>query len=100
MQEDVVERDHAPAPATESKAPEASMERPRRVSWIIAAAGVLVVSIASAAWFARLRNAPSQIRSLAVLPLENLSADPSQEYFSEGLTDELITELDRTSPGS
>jgi adenylate cyclase len=37
---------------------------------------------------------------LAVLPLENLSADPSQEYFSEGLTDELITELDRTSPGS
>jgi TolB-like protein/Tfp pilus assembly protein PilF len=69
------------------------MERPRRGSWTIAAAGVLVVSIASAAWFARLRNAPSQIRSLAVLPLENLSADPSQEYFSEGLTDELITEL-------
>jgi hypothetical protein len=100
MQEDVVERDHAPAPATESNDPEAAMERPRRVSWIIAAAGVLVVSIASAAWFARLRNAPSQIRSLAVLPLENLSADPSQEYFSEGLTDELITELDRTSPGS
>ena len=33
------------------------------------------------------------IRSLAVLPLENLSADPSQEYFSDGMTDELITEL-------
>jgi TolB-like protein/DNA-binding winged helix-turn-helix (wHTH) protein len=93
MQEDVVERDHAPAPATESNDPEAAMERPRRGSWTIAAAGVLVVSIASAAWFARVRNAPSPIRSLAVLPLENLSADPSQEYFSEGLTDELITEL-------
>ena len=33
------------------------------------------------------------IRSLAVLPLTNLSSDASQEYFSEGLTDELITEL-------
>jgi TolB-like protein/Tfp pilus assembly protein PilF len=32
---------------------------------------------------------------LAVLPLENLSVDPSQEYFSDGMTDELITELRR-----
>ena len=31
--------------------------------------------------------------SIAVLPLENLSADPTQEYFSDGMTDELITEL-------
>jgi TolB-like protein len=30
---------------------------------------------------------------LAVLPLENLSGDPAQEYFSDGMTDELITEL-------
>ena len=34
-----------------------------------------------------------QIRSIAVLPLVNLSSDASQEYFSEGLTDELVTEL-------
>jgi serine/threonine protein kinase len=33
------------------------------------------------------------IRSLAVLPLENLSHDPEQEYFADGMTDELITEL-------
>ena len=33
------------------------------------------------------------IRSLAVLPLQNLSADPAQEYFSDGMTDALITEL-------
>jgi len=38
--------------------------------------------------------APSgAIRSLAVLPLKNLSSDPEQEYFSEGLTDELIARL-------
>jgi TolB-like protein/DNA-binding winged helix-turn-helix (wHTH) protein/Tfp pilus assembly protein PilF len=35
------------------------------------------------------------IQSIAVLPLASLSADPAQEYFSEGLTDEIITELAR-----
>src|SRR5712664_2627602 len=35
----------------------------------------------------------SQMRSLAVLPLENLSRDPEQEYFAEGLTEALITTL-------
>src|SRR2546428_3808102 len=34
-----------------------------------------------------------RMRSLAVLPLENLSHDPQQEYFAEGLTDALITTL-------
>jgi serine/threonine-protein kinase len=33
--------------------------------------------------------------SIAVLPLENLSGDPSQEYFSDGMTDALITELQK-----
>jgi len=43
-----------------------------------------------------IRQAPP-IRSLAVLPLENLSSDPSQDYFSDGMTDELITELGQIS---
>src|SRR3982751_4359995 len=38
------------------------------------------------------REAP-KFRSLAVLPLENLSRDPEQEYFAEGLTEALITTL-------
>jgi len=37
------------------------------------------------------------ITSLAVLPLENLSGDPKQEYFAEGITDALITELGQIS---
>jgi TolB-like protein/DNA-binding winged helix-turn-helix (wHTH) protein/predicted negative regulator of RcsB-dependent stress response len=46
------------------------------------------------AWMFRPKNSHSPvIRSLAVLPLENLSGDPSQDYFSDGMTDELITEL-------
>jgi TolB-like protein/DNA-binding winged helix-turn-helix (wHTH) protein len=36
-----------------------------------------------------------QIRSLAVLPLTNISADPEQEYFADGMTEELISELSR-----
>lgn len=40
----------------------------------------------------RATSAP-RIESLAVLPLHNLSHDPEQEYFSDGMTDELITDL-------
>jgi len=39
------------------------------------------------------RSAKPQIHSLAVLPLENLSGDPAQEYFADGMTDEVITML-------
>jgi TolB-like protein/Tfp pilus assembly protein PilF len=35
----------------------------------------------------------ARVESLAVLPLENLSGDPSQEYFADAMTEELITEL-------
>jgi len=40
-----------------------------------------------------LRSANPHIQSLAVLPLANLSHDSEQDYFSDGMTDELITEL-------
>jgi len=36
---------------------------------------------------------PGAIQSIAVLPLANLSGDPSQDYFADGMTDALITEL-------
>ena len=39
----------------------------------------------------------SAIRSLAVLPLENLSGDPAQDYFANGMTEILITELGKIS---
>jgi TolB-like protein/DNA-binding winged helix-turn-helix (wHTH) protein/Flp pilus assembly protein TadD len=40
-----------------------------------------------------LRSRTSPIRSVAVLPLQNLSNDAQQDYFADGMTDELITEL-------
>ena len=46
--------------------------------------------------FSRAATQP-QIRSLAVLPFTNISADAEQEYFADGMTDELIGELSRIS---
>jgi TolB-like protein/DNA-binding winged helix-turn-helix (wHTH) protein/Flp pilus assembly protein TadD len=71
---------------------------PKRRLWlargvIVTSALALSVSILSA-WLFRARvPAPAGIRSLAVLPLENLSGDASQNYFADGMTDELITDL-------
>jgi TolB-like protein len=56
---------------------------------------LLVASCISWAFYHSTHSAA--IRSLAVLPLENLSGDPSQDYFVDGMTDELITRLARMS---
>jgi serine/threonine-protein kinase len=42
-----------------------------------------------------LRGEPARIQSLAVLPFANLSGDPGQEYFADGMTEELITRLSK-----
>jgi TolB-like protein/Flp pilus assembly protein TadD len=75
--------------------------RPWRL-WIGSAALVALAVLAGIVLAVR-RGAPSAhggsaaatISSLAVLPLENLSRDPEQDYFAEGMTDGLITELSR-----
>src|SRR2546423_4357258 len=43
------------------------------------------------------RGSSRRVESLAVLPLENLSGDTSQDYFADAMTDELITELAKVS---
>jgi TolB-like protein/DNA-binding winged helix-turn-helix (wHTH) protein/Tfp pilus assembly protein PilF len=62
--------------------------------WKLTASALVVVLLIAAAWKLRSNSHPiSGIRSLAVLPLENLSGDASQDYFADGMTDELITDL-------
>src|SRR5207302_1634989 len=60
---------------------------------------VLLLLVASlAAWKLHSWNSPSLvIHSLAVLPLESLSSDASQDYFADGMTDELISDLGQIS---
>jgi TolB-like protein/DNA-binding winged helix-turn-helix (wHTH) protein/Tfp pilus assembly protein PilF len=53
----------------------------------------LVLSIVAVLVALYWTHRPSGIRSLAVLPLENFSGDASQDYFADGMTDELITDL-------
>jgi TolB-like protein/DNA-binding winged helix-turn-helix (wHTH) protein/Tfp pilus assembly protein PilF len=73
--------------------------RPRRL-WLASATASLVLAAALAAWSWRdslkrivSPNPSPVIRSLAVLPLENLTGDASQEYFADSMTDALITDL-------
>ena len=87
-------------PAAEHSKFTAGSSRARiRPLWKIA--GFLLLLASSAVlltWRLYWSAAPRpMIRSLAVLPLENLSGDPSQDYFSDGMTDALITELGQLS---
>jgi TolB-like protein/DNA-binding winged helix-turn-helix (wHTH) protein/Flp pilus assembly protein TadD len=56
-------------------------------------AGILILSLYLGRQWPFGTNAAVKIQSVAVLPLENLSGDPSQEYFVDGMTDALITDL-------
>ena len=68
---------------------------------VVFRAVILCLGVAVALWLIALpawrwvRSKPpaTSIRSIAVLPLSNLSGDPSEEFFSDGMTDQLITEL-------
>ncbi|HUV12743.1 MAG TPA: serine/threonine-protein kinase, partial [Acidobacteriota bacterium] len=73
--------------------------------WKWAGAGILLLLMAVVlvgeftGWREQLLDGNSfpPIESLAVLPLENLSGDPAQEYFTDGMTDALIAELSQIS---
>jgi len=63
----------------------------------ITGCGLALVSIVLVGWLLQSRGTSPTIRSVAVLPLENLSGDPSQEYFADGMTDQLIATLGQIS---
>ena len=75
-------------------------ERSRR-SWLwpigaFAALAVTAIFLSHYLW--PLRTAPSQKVMLAVLPFENLTGDQNQDYFSDGLTEELTAQLGQLQP--
>ena len=92
-----------PEPAAASAEPlRAAPPRGRAVRrpWIFAAFA-LAALFAAGLWFFENRtqpHPPPRIRSLAVLPLRNLSPDSGQDYFADGVTEELITSLAQTLP--
>jgi serine/threonine-protein kinase len=77
---------------------------PARRSWMRSVLGMAIAAVllATAVYVARRSRVaarapeagePSAIRSIAVLPLDNYSGDPGQDYFAEGMTDELTAAL-------
>jgi TolB-like protein/DNA-binding winged helix-turn-helix (wHTH) protein/Flp pilus assembly protein TadD len=68
------------------------------VAWKISGLALVLGLPILGLWILHSRSAQSPtIRSLAVLPLESLSDDASQDYFADGMTDELITNLGQIS---
>jgi TolB-like protein/DNA-binding winged helix-turn-helix (wHTH) protein/Flp pilus assembly protein TadD len=76
-----------------------SPKHPRRpLAWRLFGFGLVLVLAASLSWVLYSRDQASpKIRSVAVLPLESLSGDASQDYLADGMTDELITDLGQIS---
>jgi len=71
---------------------------PRAFGWRLSGFGIALILAVSLSWiFYSWRHPLPSIRSLAVLPLQNLSSDASQDYFADGMTDELITQLGQIS---
>lgn len=89
----------ADAPAGSERA-SAGWRHPGRTGWLAAAVlGVILALMFSWPYLDQWRRrnnlggASIRIRSIAVLPLENLSGDPSQDYFAAAMTDGLTTDL-------
>src|ERR1700733_12300960 len=76
-----------------------SVGRDLKPKWRWLALGICAAIVALAGtWIVLLRHSAAEpIHSLAVLPLDNLSGDPGQEYFADGMSDELITMLAKDS---
>jgi len=105
---DISERFEQPPVATASRAPSlvnADGNPDRETSWrrrYLALGAGLACLIAAVFFVFHIPRkvfgiSSPAIQSVAVLPLKNLSGDPSQEYFSDSMTDELITQLAKIS---
>jgi adenylate cyclase len=118
-----VRLEKAESPASEVRSPESKGQDPqprrvgiaRRSSMTLAVAGLLLIGgIATILYFAlpAIRNPQSTIRnqgeetpplplpdkpSIVILPFTNMSQDPEQEYFSDGLTEDLTSALSKLS---
>jgi TolB-like protein len=93
----VGEADPLPEPAPAAAAGATSQRAMPRMRLAVALAVIVILGLAAASWLVlRPRPAvsgPPRIHSVAVLPLRNLSGDPSQAYLADGLTEALIGSL-------
>ena len=105
---EVTVRDSDPGAVAEAETIEPALvplhppARSRRLKWIVPLAAMATL-LATGTYLVRVRTrsqsaaVPHRVM-LAVLPFANLSSDPEQEYFSDGLTEETITDLGEINP--
>jgi TolB-like protein/Tfp pilus assembly protein PilF len=94
-----VTRSVSPSGSTPHTEPAAKRARRAFPLWVRALLAVaLLGSVFVLIWRMDRTEPPAAIRSLVVLPLQNLSPDAGQEYFADGITDELTTDLARIRP--
>ncbi len=65
----------------------------RKRSLVLFLCALLALGLAAISMWLHAKAGVAPIRSIAVLPLKNLSGDPSEEFFVDGMTDQLITDL-------
>ncbi len=99
--------DPAVVSGTFQSMPAPKSQRPKRVLWALAGAGILASVAAGGAWFSNRHSlplsttgapvaiAPAATKSIAVMPLVNISRDTSDAYFAAGMTAELTNALSR-----
>jgi TolB-like protein/DNA-binding winged helix-turn-helix (wHTH) protein len=74
--------------------PVALIARPKRKrSLVLVLCALLAFAVVALSLWLHAKAGGAPIRSIAVLPLKNLSGDPSEEFFVDGMTDQLITDL-------
>ena len=92
----------APVTTPKPAEPEAPLPQPKsnsRLTVVLAGTIALLVAL-GIYWFgSRMSRAPVQAKTmLAVLPFENMSGDDSEDYFADGLTEEMIAQLGQLQP--
>ncbi len=93
------QRNASEAPVWMASPPAMRMRLPVLTVAIILVAVLVLGASGYSLWLESSRSTPSTTRSmLAVLPFENLTGDPDQEYISDGMTEELIAQLGRMDP--
>ena len=88
---------NTPPPQNLASAPQAAIAGSRRARWLFIAAWIGLGALTGSLLIRWRLRASEPIQSLAVLPLDNLSGDSSQDYLADGMTDELITMLAKDS---
>jgi TolB-like protein/DNA-binding winged helix-turn-helix (wHTH) protein/Tfp pilus assembly protein PilF len=79
---------------TDSSPPAIILKPHHRVSWRVATIGaVLLAALGAVSWWWMVRKSPTPPYAIAVLPFQNLGSEPDSDYFSDGLTDEIINNL-------